>query len=226
MSASQDRRPTRLVLIRHGETDWNVEGRYQGQADPPLNARGVAQAQELARRLQGVGLDLLYSSPLRRARQTAEIIAQALGIPLYLEPRLKEIAQGEWETLLVTEIQERYPELFQRWETEPWSVQIPGGETLAQVQERVYQAVDEILARHPGKTIGLVAHRLPIALLKVRYQGLDPAQVRNLALPNTYWEVIQVESPPSTGRTGAPSSAPGGAGRPPTKPASEGGSHG
>ncbi len=208
MSASRNRRPTRLVLIRHGETDWNVEGRYQGQADPPLNARGIAQAQELARRLQDVGLDLLYSSPLRRAQQTAEIIAQALGIPLYLEPRLKEIAQGEWETLLVTEIRERYPELFQRWETEPWRVQIPGGETLAQVQERVYQAVDDILARHPGKTIGLVAHRLPIALLKVRYQGLDPAQVRKLELPNTYWEVIQVESPSSSTQEPAPGPRP------------------
>lgn len=184
----------RLILIRHGETDWNVEGRYQGQADPPLNQQGLAQARQLAQKLRGVGLDVLYSSPLRRALQTAQILAEALDVPLHTEPRLVEIHQGEWQTLLYTEIAARYPELFDRWQTEPWTVTIPGGENIAQVQERVYAAVDEILSRHEGQCIGMVAHRLPITLLKIRYQGLDPDVVRTLQLPNTYWEEIPLKA--------------------------------
>ena len=184
---------TRLVLIRHGETDWNVEGRYQGQANPPLNARGRAQARRLAEELRGVGLDVLYSSPLRRALQTAQVIAETLGLPLHIEPRLMEINQGDWEGCLRSEIAARYPDLFRRWETEPWEVTPPGGESLAQVQARVYAALDEILARHPRQCVGLVTHRIPIALTKTRYQGLDPDVVRTLELPNTYWEEINPE---------------------------------
>lgn len=184
--------PTRLVLIRHGETDWNVEGRYQGQADPPLNARGREQARALVAQLRPLGLQVLYSSPLRRAWETARILAEGLGIPLYAEPRLKEIHQGVWQGMLVEDIQRRFPELFERWERTPWEVRVPGGETLAEVQARVYQAVDDILARHPGQTIGLVLHRLPMALLLVRYRGLDPQLVRRIPIGNTAWEVVEV----------------------------------
>lgn len=181
---------TRLILIRHGETDWNVEGRYQGQADPPLNDRGKAQARRLAEELEGIGLEVLYASPLRRALHTAQTIAERLDLPLHIEPRLMEIHLGRWQGLLWTEIAARYPDLFRRWQTEPWEVTPPGGESLAQVQARVYAAVDDILARHPGRCVGLVTHRLPIALLKIRYQGLDRDAVRTLELPNTYWEEI------------------------------------
>lgn len=181
---------TRLILIRHGETDWNVEGRYQGQADPPLNARGEAQARRLAAELAEVGLDVLYSSPLRRALQTAQVIAERMKLPLHTDPRLMEIHLGEWQGLLWHEIADRYPDLFRRWQTEPWEVRPPGGESLAQVRARVYAAVDEILAHDAGRCVGLVTHRLPIALLKIRYQGLPLDAVRTLELPNTYWEEI------------------------------------
>ena len=183
---------TRLILIRHGETDWNVEGRYQGQADPPLNARGVHQAEELARELKDVGIDIVYSSPLRRAWDTACIIARALLLPLHPEPRLMEIHQGDWQGRLRAEIAAKYPDLFQRWLTEPWKVTPPGGEHLRDVQARVYAAVDDILSRHRGQTVALVTHRIPIALLKVRYQGLDKDIVRTLQLPNTYWEEVEI----------------------------------
>ncbi len=183
---------TRLVLIRHGETDWNVEGRYQGQADPPLNERGRIQAHRLIDELRPLGIQVLYSSPLRRAWETAVILAQGLKVPLYLEPRLKEIHQGEWQGMLVEDIRRRYPDLFQRWEQTPWDVRVPGGETLEEVQQRVYEAIDEIVKRHQGQTIGIVTHRLPMALLKVRYQGLDPQQVRQIPIGNTAWEVISL----------------------------------
>jgi broad specificity phosphatase PhoE len=179
---------TGLVLIRHGETDWNVEGRYQGQADPPLNARGLAQSYELAEQLKNHPLDLLYTSPLKRAAQTAEIAAQLLGIPLYIEARFMEIHQGDWQTRLRAEIDELYPALFRRWESEPWQVSPPNGETLYQVQARVSAAVEEIKQKHPHDQVGIVTHRIPIALIKVQYQGLERDIVRSMHLPNIYFE--------------------------------------
>jgi broad specificity phosphatase PhoE len=183
---------TRLVLIRHGETDWNVEGRYQGQADPPLNARGLEQAGSLAEKLLPLKLEILYTSPLQRAAQTAQLIARRLGIPVYIEPRLVEIHQGDWQTRLRAEIQSLYPDLFRQWETEPWGVSPPNGETLYEVQARVEAAVHDMIVRHPGASMGLVAHRIPIALIKLRYQDLEPDIVRTLSLPNTYFEAIQL----------------------------------
>ncbi len=188
---------TILLLIRHGETDWNVEGRYQGQADPPLNARGLSQAYALAAKLQKKGPKpaVVYASPLRRAWQTAVIVAQAVDVPLKAEPRLKEIHLGAWEGVLATEIAHRWPELFHAWEVAPWKIRPPGGETIAEVQQRVYAAVDDILARHPGQTVAVVAHRLPIALIKIRYQNYDPEEVRRIPVPNAQYEILKVPSP-------------------------------
>jgi broad specificity phosphatase PhoE len=193
---------TKLVLIRHGETDWNVEGRYQGQADPPLNARGLAQAAELAGKLDGLRLEVLYSSPLLRAFQTAEILAARQGVPLYSERRFMEIHQGDWQTRLRSEIEGLYPDLFKTWETTPWEVCPPQGESLPQVQERVYEAIDEIVTRHLQARVGIVAHRIPLALIKLRYQeGMDRDIVRRLYMPNVYFEEVEVgeERPTSAG---------------------------
>lgn len=187
---------TELILIRHGETEWNVVGRYQGQADPPLNNRGLVQAYELAQRLNDTNLNLLYTSPLSRAFQTAQILAESLHIPLHVDERFQEIHQGDWQTRLRSEIEARYPDLFQKWETDPWIVTPPGGESLREVRTRVDKAVDEILRKHEGLCIGIVSHRIPIALLKVRFQGMEPDIVRTLQLPNTYFERIILDSHP------------------------------
>jgi broad specificity phosphatase PhoE len=139
-----------------------------------------------------VGLDVLYGSPLRRAFQTASVVADALDLPLHEDARLMEIHQGEWQGVLHADIKTRYAAVFDRWVKEPWTVTLPGGESLAQVQTRVHAALDAIVKRHPGQCVGLVTHRIPITLVKIRYQGLDPDAVRTLELPNTYWEEIQV----------------------------------
>jgi broad specificity phosphatase PhoE len=191
---SKDKKFTHLFLIRHGETDWNVEGRYQGQANPPLNERGQYQAHELGEKLVQFDLDLLYTSPLLRSKQTAEIIARKLAIPVYEDKRLMEIHQGDWQTRLRSEIEGIYPDLFKRWQTSPWEVTPPGGESLEQVQKRVYSAIDDLLQIHTGQRIGIITHRIPIALIKMRYQGLDPDVVRSLRLSNGYCEEIIVKS--------------------------------
>jgi len=186
---------TCIILIRHGETDWNIEGRYQGQADPPLNSNGTQQAEELAKSLQNAGLDVLYTSPLQRAKQTADILSKKLMLPVIDEPRLMEIHQGDWQTRLRSEIQNLYPDLFLDWEIDPWKVTPPGGEHLSEVQKRVYSAIDDILQNNDQKKIGLVTHRIPIALIKVRYQNMDPDIVRSIYLPNAYWEEIPIPNP-------------------------------
>ena len=185
---------TRLILIRHGETDWNLEGRYQGQADPSLNSKGLEQAKILADALAEFThpLQRIYTSPLKRSSQTAQILSDRLNIPMHLEPRIMEINQGDWQTRLRAEIENLYPDLFRRWETEPWDVTPPRGEHLRDVLKRVLAAIDEIILQHPDETIGIVAHRVPIALIKMRYQGLEPDIVRTLHLPNTYYEEINI----------------------------------
>ena len=184
---------TTLLLIRHGETDWNIEGRYQGQADPPLNLKGLRQARRLAEEMSTVDVDVIYSSPLKRAFQTAEIVANSLSVPLHSDTRLMEIHQGDWQARLRKEIEILYPDLFRQWEMKPWEVTPPGGETLSQVQKRVYHAIDEIVPNHRNQCIGLVAHRIPIILLRIRYQDLDPNSIRSLELSNVYWEKIQID---------------------------------
>jgi phosphoserine phosphatase len=184
---------TRLILIRHGETEWNVIGRYQGQADPPLNQQGVAQSYQLAEQLVETGLDILYTSPLLRAAQTAQILVEKLTIPLYVEPRFMEIHQGDWQTRLRSEINQLYPDLFNRWEKEPWEVSPPNGESLPQVQDRVIAAAEEIINQYLHQCVGIVTHRIPIALMKVHYQGLDRDIVRSMQLPNIYFEEILLD---------------------------------
>jgi len=183
----------RLILIRHGETDWNVIGRYQGQADPLLNENGISQAHQLALKLTAEDLTMICTSPLKRAVQTAEIVSEYLSIPMSIDPRLMEIHQGDWQTRLRSEIEVLYPDLFKSWETEPWEVTPPQGEHLSEVQLRVDASIIDLARRHPDESVGLVAHRIPIALIKMRYQGLDKDIVRTLNLPNTYFEEIVIE---------------------------------
>lgn len=183
-----------IYLIRHGETEWNIEGRYQGQADPPLNSNGLLQAKDLVNELHDSEIQVLYTSPLLRTRQTANILAAELEIPVIDEPRLMEIHQGDWQTRLRSEIEDLYPELFKEWETNPWETTPPGGENLSQVQTRVNAAVDDILESQSFEKIGLVTHRIPIAMIKIRYQKMDPDIVRTIHLPNAHWEEILISN--------------------------------
>jgi broad specificity phosphatase PhoE len=184
--------PTRLFLIRHGETTWNVEGRYQGQADPPLNDQGLRQARSLARRLRRRGLAVLYTSPLLRASATTEILAGILSVPVHVDARLMEINLGRWQGRLATDIAREDPALFRRWHSEPWDVLPPGGESLTQVRNRVFAAADEILAGHRGQCVGIVSHRIPCLLLGMRYLGFPADAIGAFKIANASFEEIVV----------------------------------
>ncbi|MBP7692944.1 MAG: histidine phosphatase family protein [Anaerolineales bacterium] len=146
---------TLLYLIRHARSTWNAEGRWQGHADPPLDPAGCEQAEALARQLRGEPLAAIYSSPLARARQTAEAVARVQGLPVRLDERLKERHVGAWSGLTEAEVRARYPEQFRPdW----WVLGPPGGEGQAALQARTLAAWHEILAAHPEATVAIVSH--------------------------------------------------------------------
>ena len=161
---------TRILLARHGETDWNRVGRWQGHADPPLNDAGRGQAAELAERLAGDGIAAIYSSDLVRASQTAHVVADRLGLAVVEEAGLREIDVGSWSGLTRAEVEQRFPEGYARW--------LRGdighdGETREELSERVVGAVERIAASHPGDTILAVTHGGAIRALR-RYADGDP----------------------------------------------------
>jgi len=167
---------TQLCLVRHGQTDWNLEGRYQGQSDVPLNENGLAQAETLKETLNGKTFAAIYSSDLMRAQQTAEPIAKILNLPIQVEPRLREINQGEWEGVLVDDIKARYAEIWSKRTVDPANVRPPGGETVREVATRVYAALDDIVRLFPTGQLLIVSHGLSIATAICRDKGIPVGQ--------------------------------------------------
>ena len=184
---------TTLVLIRHGQTDWNVEGRWQGQVGPPLNERGREQARRVAEYQSQFGFAALYSSDLRRAMETAQIIGAEMGVEVISEPRLREVNLGQWQGMLTDDIQAQYPEEFRQWHHEPLAVQPPDGETVHALAARVLEAINEIIARYPKRRVGIVAHELPIAIVLCRSAGLGLEHLRDMIPENGAWSEVVLE---------------------------------
>lgn len=157
---------TTLYLIRHGETDWNLNGRWQGHVDVPLNSVGYKQAGLLAQRLraEGVHIDVIYSSDLARAYQTAWALSEAVGKPVELLPALREIDLGTWGGLTRDEIRERYPVEFALLE-QGQDIPRGGAENLAMLRKRVVEVTEALIGQHSGETLALVTHGGPIRML-------------------------------------------------------------
>lgn len=189
------KKSTRLCLVRHGQTDWNLEGRYQGQSDVPLNQNGHEQAKSLIETLRGRNFSAIYTSDLSRARDTAEPIAKALNLPLRVEPRLREINQGEWEGVLVEDIKARYAELWSQRTIDPASVRPPGGETVSEVAERVFAAFNDIARQFPTGDVLVVSHGLSIATAICHVQDIPVGQAYTVIPDNVkpVWMTWKVE---------------------------------
>jgi probable phosphoglycerate mutase len=163
---------TRILLARHGETEWNRVGRWQGHADPPLNDAGRSQAAELAERLAGDGIAAVYSSDLARARETASVVAARLGLGVVEDVGLREIDVGSWSGLTRAEVEQRFPEGYARW--------LDGeighdGETREQLTARVVSAVERVAAVHPEATVLVVTHGGAIRAIR-RHAAGDPGE--------------------------------------------------
>jgi phosphoserine phosphatase len=173
---------TRVILARHGETDWNKEGRYQGQIDTDLSERGIKQAELLGLTLKEVHIDHIYASPLKRAFETAGAVAKHKKKEIGRLEGITEIAHGTWEGMLANEISDKYGDLVKQWHTNPRDVQMPEGENLTDVQSRAMKALDEVVKKHPNETILIVSHD---ATLKAIICGVLEIDLKN------FWQIKQ-----------------------------------
>jgi len=163
----------RLYLIRHGRTRWNREEVFRGTVDVPLDEVGRREAEKVAEALRERGIEVVYSSPLSRAKETAEAIAARCKVPLCIMEELRDLDFGEWQGLSRLEVKERYPELYNLWEREPHRVAFPGGEDLDAVLRRVARALQKIREAHPNQGVALVSHRVVLKVLTCFLLGLD-----------------------------------------------------
>ncbi len=179
-----------FVFVRHGETDWNREHRVQGSQGAPLNAAGHEQAKALARQLWEVPLQVVYSSTLPRALETASYVAGPHGVGIKTDARLNEIHHGDWEGLA----EEALPDLdlYRRWREDPSSCELPGAEPLEAVRRRAVEAMREIAAQHAPEEglVAVVSHQIVLALLKCYILERPLSQIRALALPVASYEVL------------------------------------
>ncbi len=190
-----------LILLRHGETDWNIERRMQGRTDTPLNAQGIDQAQRLAERLaKEEQIDALYTSPLARARTTAEIVGKKLGLEPISDERLCERGAGVFEGLTVAEFAERYPDLHRAWYSELHRPNLPGAETRDEFHDRVVSFLDFVRAKHVNQRVGVVSHGGTLSMLLATLLGFDiyrrsPFRFDNTSFSRVRWSdgIVRVE---------------------------------
>ena len=179
----------RLLLVRHGESTWNIEGRYQGRLDPPLSPRGREQAQALAARLYREQLarvdknrlGWIVSSPLLRARDTAQICAETLGLSVGIDDRLTEISHGEWEGKLREEISSRWPEMVAAWRADPHTVRFPGGETLEDVRSRFESFLKELRS---DRGVVAITHDVVVRIAVLLAQGKPLSAFNDVRVDN------------------------------------------
>jgi len=173
---------TRVYLIRHGTTEWNREEIFRGRADCGLDETGRAEARALAAYLQEVRIDKIYSSPLSRAMDTAQVIAAGRGLQVIPEPAFIDLDFGEWQGLPLKEVKEKYSDLYRSWRERPQEVHFPGGESLGQVRRRAWEGLLRAVEENPEKTILVVSHRVITKVLICAALGLDDSH---------FWQIKQ-----------------------------------
>ncbi len=187
---------TTVLLVRHGESFWNRIGVYQGQIDIPLSDLGQIQAKAIADRLKDKHLDLIVSSPLQRAANTARKIAQYHDCPFEVEPALAEIHHGVWQGLTAVEVKAQFTKLYETWTEHPAKATMPGpgGESVAEVQRRVVPAVDRLAERYPAGRVLIVGHDLPLKVILVSALGADLSTLGHLSIENCALNVVKWDS--------------------------------
>lgn len=189
--AAQLKVSTKLLLARHGETDWNRLGRWQGWTDVPLNARGREQAAALSKALKGEALAAVYSSSLCRAVETAQIVAAQYRMNVCRDARLNEINLGAWDGLTTKEIS-LHGDLYRAWMTTPQQVRLPGGETVAELERRVLAVIREIATAYPGETVCVIGHGVVNAAIRSHYLGMSIVDALRTEAPHAVYEVLTI----------------------------------
>jgi len=170
---------TKLILARHGETVWNVEKIYRGRTDVNLDEVGIKQAELLGKYLSNWKLEAIYSSPLKRALDTANMVAHYQEVGVHVAEGLMDFDYGEWQSLPEQEVKRLYPALDYEWHNDPHKVKMPGGESLEDVRRRAIEVVNDILSKYQGSTL-LVSHRVVNKVLICSLLGLDNSHFWNI----------------------------------------------
>ena len=162
-----------VILVRHGETDWNTQQVFRGRVDVPLNKVGLSQAKSVGVSLQDRAIDVIYSSPLSRALETAHMLAVGRNIEVELEIGFIDIDFGAWQGLSHQKVKEDFKDLYTTWLSEPHRVTFPGGESLDEVKVRSKKALEKVVENNPGRTVAIVSHRVVNKVLLCTILGLD-----------------------------------------------------
>jgi broad specificity phosphatase PhoE len=183
---------TRIILVRHGQTESNKTGFYMGHSSEDLNETGYSQAQSLSLKLAELPIDSIYTSPLQRTLSTASVIAR----PHKLEPipvnDLIENYPGDWQGLNKDEIMRKWPELFQQWLTDPTAVTLPNGEKFEEVTERAIRAFDMILKSNESKYVIIVTHEIVVKVLVIHALGAPSSIYRRFSIDNSSRSTIRI----------------------------------
>jgi len=182
---------TTIILVRHGETKGNREGLFRGQIDFPLNDNGINQAEDLARALTRYPLHAAYSGPLTRAVTTAQIVARTHNVKVEIDAGFNNINLGTWQGKPKAEINEKFPDLWQLWITEPERLQLPEGETLQDVQDRSFKALERIVQKNSGQTVAVVSHRAVLKPLLARALGVSAPYFWKFHLDNGSYSILE-----------------------------------
>jgi broad specificity phosphatase PhoE len=170
----------KLILARHGETAWNVEKIFRGRMDVNLDELGIKQAELLGKYLSNWKLEAIYSSPVKRALDTANIVARYQKIGVHVAEGLIDFDYGKWQSLPEQEVKRLYPALLSEWHNNPHKVKIPGGESLEDVRRRAIEVVNEVISKYQGSIV-LVSHRVVIKVLICSLLGLDNSHFWNIS---------------------------------------------
>jgi len=182
---------TSIYLVRHGQTAWNKEEIFRGRTDIPLDETGLKQAELAAQYFDGTEIDAIYSSPLSRALQTAQKIAEFHNLKVQPLSGIIDMSFGDWEGRPHQEIREKDSKAYRQWVEEPHLVRLPGGEGLDDVRVRAMAALEEVIRKHPEKTLIFVSHRVICKVLICTVLGLDNSRFWQIAQDTTAINLIQ-----------------------------------
>jgi broad specificity phosphatase PhoE len=188
----EDKMTTTVLLVRHGQTDSNINNFYMGWSSEDLNEAGYNQASRLSARLSSLPVHSVCTSPLQRAHTTAAILAEPHRLKPVVMDDLIEVNLGDWQGLYATEIEQRWPEVWRQWRIDPSSVTVPGGESLTQVTERAIRALHRVVASHQGEVTAIVTHEVIIKVLVAHVLGAPNHIYRRFDVNNASLSVVRI----------------------------------
>ncbi|MEN3034289.1 MAG: histidine phosphatase family protein [Aquificaceae bacterium] len=180
----------RLFIVRHAQSSFNLENRYQGRLDPALTELGILQAKSLAKHLKNYPISAVYTSPLKRTYDTALEISKALGLEPVVDDRLIEIDHGVWSGMLVDEVQSKFSEDFNLWLNSPHEVYFKEGESLKEVEQRVVDILKYISSNHQGENVAIVSHSVPMRVIYCKVLDIGLERFWSFGCDNACYSVI------------------------------------